>query len=50
MNECCKDLENRGPVEKVSEDLSLTRCVVCGARHFELDIDEGDLVGEVVSL
>jgi len=50
MNDCCEDMENRGPVERVSESLSLTRCTVCGARHFELEVDAGVLSGEGAEL
>ena len=50
MNDCCNDMENRGPVERVSDDLSLTRGLTCGARHFELVLDEADLVSEVEDL
>jgi len=50
VNDCCHDMKSRGPVEKVSDDLSFTRCQVCGARHFELKIDPAELAGEVESL
>ena len=50
MRDCCQDPENRSPVERVSDDLSLTRCLVCDARHFELELDEGNLVTEVEDL
>lgn len=50
MNECCQDMANRGTAERVSEDLSFTRCLVCGARHFELVVDPSDLIVEEVDL
>jgi len=50
VNDCCQDTENRGPVERVSEDLSFTRCLVCEAKHFELELDPDEIVGEVNGL
>jgi hypothetical protein len=47
--ECCRDLANRGEPERVSDDLSFTRCV-CGARHFVLTVDEVQAVGEGAAL
>lgn len=41
MKPCCEDLANRSEPETPNPDkpeLTVTTCV-CGARHFELDID-----------
>jgi hypothetical protein len=41
MEPCCENLENRTEPELVEgrSDLTITRCKVCGRRHFELTID-----------
>jgi hypothetical protein len=41
MNPCCENLENRSEPERDPErpDLTVTRCLVCGRRHFELEVD-----------
>jgi hypothetical protein len=45
MEPCCQDLENRTEPEPVDErpDLTITRCKVCGRRHFELTVDPGEI-------
>lgn len=50
MNPCCQVLENRTPPEQLSEAMSFTSCRVCGAKHYELVVEEGDLVLEEVDL
>lgn len=45
-NVCCRDLGNRGEAERLSGDLSFTRCLVCGCRHFELVVDPVDMTAE----
>jgi hypothetical protein len=44
MNECCQQPENRrdGPGLRGAEEregLSVTHCVVCECRHFDLEVD-----------
>ncbi len=45
MEPCCEDPENRTEPEPVDDrkDLTLTRCKVCGRRHFELAVDPGEI-------
>ena len=42
MEPCCENMENRSEPETpnpATPDLVLTRCKVCGRRHFELSVD-----------
>lgn len=43
MNECCKDPKNLEsydePTAPADENLVVTKCAVCGCRHFELTVD-----------
>ena len=45
MEPCCENPDNRTEPEKVDEreDLTITRCKVCGRRHFELSVDPAHL-------
>jgi len=46
MEPCCENLENRSEPETpnpAQPDLTLTRCKVCGRRHFELAVDPAHL-------
>lgn len=45
MEPCCENLENRSEPEVDPErpDIVVTRCLVCGRRHFELTVDPGEL-------
>lgn len=36
---CCRNLENRGPWERIRPDLTVCRCRVCNCQHFELNAD-----------
>jgi len=40
---CCEKPENRSEPEQVKDDLIISRCRVCGRRHFELTVDPGEL-------
>ena len=50
MSACCEVPENRSEPEQVKEDLTITRCTVCGRRHFELAVDPGQVGLKVSSL
>ena len=59
MNECCERLENRregfGPRGAFSDDplaagVSVTHCVVCEARHVEMEADALEMGAEGASL
>jgi hypothetical protein len=39
MAECCAKLENRSEPEQLGKDITVTRCLVCGRRHFEMGVD-----------
>lgn len=41
LQPCCADESNRTEPEKVDDrsDLVITKCTVCGRRHFELTVD-----------
>lgn len=46
MNDCCENLANRAPGSgprggEEQEGLTITHCLVCGCRHFELTVDLG---------
>ena len=44
MKPCCEDAENRELVEAESrEDVTVTRCKVCGCRHYEVEADFGSI-------
>jgi len=46
MRDCCKKPENRERPVKLSDDLSVTICKACGAKHFEMEVDPGSLFGD----
>lgn len=43
MNECCKD-ENLAIAEE-RESVVVRVCQVCGAKHYELEVDAGVICG-----
>jgi hypothetical protein len=43
MKPCCEDLTKREVVPSDQPDVTITRCTVCGCRHFELSVDPGAL-------
>lgn len=46
MRDCCKEQENREKPVKLSEDLSVAICRVCGAKHYEMEVDPGALFSD----
>jgi hypothetical protein len=52
MNACCEQPENRSEREQVEgkADLTVTRCTICGRRHFEITVDPGQVGLKVASL
>lgn len=46
MNDCCQVEANLGAPERLSDDLSVKTCSVCGAKHYELELETADLVSE----
>ena len=48
MNECCEQPENRadGPGPRGGDppdEVVVTHCSVCGCRHFEAELDPGEI-------
>ena len=52
MNDCCHDEANLTDPHLVTgrDDLRVRECVVCGAKHYELDADAFELFGEGADL
>lgn len=42
IKDCCQDV-GQSVRERLSEDLEVRKCRVCGCRHFELSIDPAEL-------
>lgn len=47
---CCEKEEYRSLPDNVGNGLSITRCMECGRRHFELAVDPGKIFSEGTSL
>lgn len=43
LRECCQDESNREEPVDMGNGLVNVRCSVCGANHYLLNLDQGDL-------
>jgi len=52
VNDCCQEEGSLTEPQPVGdrEDLRVRECVVCGAKHYELDADAFELFGEGADL
>lgn len=44
IKDCCKD--NLVDPERITDDMVVRVCGVCGAKHYELTVDVADMVSE----
>lgn len=42
-NECCRDMNNREEPVPKGNGLTVSRCSVCGANHYVLNVDPVEL-------
>lgn len=44
MRECCRESSNRERAATDKEELECEVCLICGARHWTLNADKGELL------
>lgn len=50
MRPCCQKRENREKPVRLTEDMSVSLCRVCGAKHWEVAADPGKMFGDGAEL
>lgn len=43
IKECCKDVDNLELIEENDDGSTVKRCKVCGAKHYHMFMDVGNL-------
>lgn len=46
MRACCQKQENRADPVRLSESLVVAMCRVCGAKHYEMEVEPGKILGD----